>query len=199
MRRWVEASGIEGRVGEEGSPTPCAARVNKSEELASRRRESVVVENRRIVDRRSQRFYKLVDDLDLARGAPFAGQAAEERFHQVVNETGQHTRCLSRIEVADFLAPSFAADLLEHRLETACDELLVETGWATTSHDESVAGRRPARVLPLAATNVTLPLGLHLMCSDCTTRYEGDPGAQTNAWRLASNRKWASMAISQGS
>ena len=141
MRRWVEASGIEGRVSEEGSPTPCRLGSTRARSWRAGGSRASSSRTGRIVDRRSQRFYKLVDDLDLAQGTPLAGQAAEERFHQVVNEAGQYTRCLSRIEVADFLAPSFAADLLEHRLETARDELLIETGWATTSHDESVAGR----------------------------------------------------------
>ena len=67
-----------------------------------------------------------VDDLELAGGVIFAGEAAEQRFDEVVDEPGEDARGLGGIEAGDFVAPPFAADLVERRLEAAGDELFVE-------------------------------------------------------------------------
>ena len=75
---------------------------------------------------------QVVDDLELAGGSVVAGQAAEEGFHEVVDEAGEDARGLGRVEVFDLVSPAFAADLFERRLEAAGDELFVEAwgaGW----------------------------------------------------------------------
>jgi len=53
------------------------ARVYQGEELASRRREGVVVEDGRVFDRGLEVVDQVVDDLELSRGAVIAGEAAE--------------------------------------------------------------------------------------------------------------------------
>jgi len=60
-----------------GLPHPVEARVYQGEELASRRREGVVVEDGRVFDRGLEVVDQVVDDLELSRGAVIAGEAAE--------------------------------------------------------------------------------------------------------------------------
>ena len=53
------------------------------------------------------------------------GEAAEQGLHEVVDEASEDARRLGGVEVGDFVAPAFAADLFERRLEAAGDELFV--------------------------------------------------------------------------
>ena len=109
-----------------GLPYPMPSRIDEGEELAGRGREGVVVEDWRVVDRGHEVGHQVVDDLNLTRGAVLAGEAAEQRLDEVVDEAGENARGLRGIEVGDFVAPAFAADLFERRLEPAGDELFVE-------------------------------------------------------------------------
>ena len=56
---------------------------------------------------------------------PFA-TTCRNWLHQVVHETGEDARRLRGVEVGDFVAPAFAADLFERRLEAAGDEFFAE-------------------------------------------------------------------------
>ena len=69
---------------------------------------------------------QVVDDLELAGGAVLAGEAAEQRLDEVVDEAGEDARGLGGVEVLDLVPPPFAADLVERRFEAAGDELFVE-------------------------------------------------------------------------
>ena len=126
-----------------GLPHPVQARVDQGEELARRRRECVVVEDGRILDRGLEVVDQVVDDLELARRAIVAGEAAKQRFDEVVDEAGEDARGLGGVEVGDFVAPAFAADLFERRLEAAGDEFFVEA-WGA-SRLGRMRGRRGRR------------------------------------------------------
>ena len=87
---------------------------------------------------------QVVDDLELARGAVVAGQAAEQRLHQVVHEAGEDARGFGGVEVLDFVVPAFAADLFQRRFEAASDELFVEAwGAMGLQRMRGRRGRRP--------------------------------------------------------
>ena len=75
-------------------------RVDEGEELAGRWREGVVVEDGRVVDGGHEVVDQAVDDLELARGAVVAGEAAEQRLDEVVDEAGEDARGLGGVEVA---------------------------------------------------------------------------------------------------
>ena len=83
--------------------------------------------------------HEVVDDFELASGAVLAGEAAEEWLDEVVDEAGEDARRLGGVEVGDFVAPAFAADLFEHRLEAAGDELFVEAWGGGGSSSSSLA------------------------------------------------------------
>ena len=48
----------------------------------------------------------------------------------VVNEPGENARRLGGVEAGDFVAPPFASDLIQRRLQPAGNELFVEA-WGT--------------------------------------------------------------------
>jgi len=59
-------------------------------------------------------------------GGVVTREAAEEGLHQVVHEAGEDARGFGGIEVGDLVAPAFAADLFQRRLEAAGDQLFVD-------------------------------------------------------------------------
>jgi hypothetical protein len=84
------------------------------------------VEDGRVLDRGLKVIDQVVDDLELARGAVVAGEAAEEGFHEVVDESGEDARRLGGVKLLDFVSPAFASDLFQRRIESAGDEFFVE-------------------------------------------------------------------------
>jgi hypothetical protein len=65
-----------------------------------------------------------------------------------VDETGEDARSLGGVEIGDFVAPAFAANLFKRRLEAAGDELFVEAWGANKSimNDElSLVSQRYSR------------------------------------------------------
>ena len=69
---------------------------------------------------------QVVDDLELAGGAVLTREATEQRLDEVVDEAGEDAGRFGGVEALDLVAPAFATDLIERRLEPAGDEFLVE-------------------------------------------------------------------------
>jgi hypothetical protein len=71
---------------------------------------------------------QVVDDLELARGAVLAGQAAEQRFDEAAHEAGEDAGRFRGVRVGDLVASASPADLFERRFEPAGHELFVKAG-----------------------------------------------------------------------
>ena len=94
--------------------------------------ERVFVEDGRVLDRGLKMIDQVVDDLELASGAVVAREAAEQWFNEVVDEAGEDAGRFGWVELLDFVAPAFSADLFQRRFEAAGYELFVEAcgaGW----------------------------------------------------------------------
>ena len=75
-----------------------------------------------------------VNDFELAGGAVLAGEAAKQRFDEVVDEAGEDAGSLGGVEALDLVPPPLAPDLVVRRFKPAGDELFVEAWGAVGGH-----------------------------------------------------------------